>query len=100
MVLHWDSRVNEGMQIRRNGICIDVIIKNITGSHQHRKADLEIRCKGLFWKMSLSSHNGPIILADDLKLEISKKYVPGSKKVSIDYYFRTGDYLHAERYFT
>ncbi len=96
--IRWGHRLNQGMQIIKGRKTIDVIVREIKGSHKYREASLEICGVNGLRGTKISYKDKSIILNRDLKLRISKKSISGGGKVNIEYYFGKGYQLSALSY--
>ena len=89
-------RVNEGIQVRGNGIYLDMIVRCITGPRRKREALIEVRGIPGLNQIRLKNHENPFILVNAIRVGISDDIKPSSNAVNI-YYKILGNYYAKKR---
>ncbi len=89
-------RVNEGIQVRGNGIYLDVIVRRITGPRRKREALIEVRGIPGLNQICLRNHEKAFTLVNAIRVGISDDIKPSSNAVNI-YYKILGNYYAKKR---
>ncbi len=89
-------RENEGIQVRGNGIYLDVIVRRITGPRRKREALIEVRGIPGLNQICLRNHEKAFTLVNAIRVGISDDIKPSSNAVNI-YYKILGNYYAQKR---